>query len=406
MYIKRTLEKSIISISKFFPVVLLTGPRQVGKTTILQNCEKRRRIYVSLDTLENRELAKKDPALFLQRFPAPILIDEIQYAPELLPYIKEIVDREKKPGMFWLTGSQQFHLMKDITETLAGRVGILYLQGLSQDEKEKRPKTMPFLPTANYIKNKAASKPKTNLKQIYERIWKGSYPKLYPEKNIYWEVFYDSYLQTYIERDIKSLSAVNNELNFVKFIRLLAARTAQLINYTEIASEIGVTAHTIQAWVSILETSGLIYILRPYSNNLSKRLIKTPKIYFMDTGLVSYLTGWKTAQTLEAGAMSGAILETYAVSEIIKSYLHNGKKPNIYYYRDKDKKEIDILLEQDGTFYPIEIKKKSTPDNKDISAFKVLDNLKLKQGAGAVLCLANTHLPISQNVMAIPIGYL
>lgn len=406
MYIKRTLETSIKSISKFFPVVLVTGPRQVGKTTVLQNCAKSARAYVSLDTLENRELAKKDPALFLQRFPAPVLIDEIQYAKELLPYIKEIVDKEKKPGMFWLTGSQQFHLMKEITETLAGRVGILNLQGLSQDEKENRAKSLSFLPTAKYIKNKATLEPKTNLKQIYERIWKGSYPKLYPAKNTYWEVFYDSYLQTYIERDIRSLSAVSNVLNFVKFMRILAARTAQLINYTEIAGEIGVTTHTIQAWVSILKTSGIIYILHPYSNNLSKRLIKTPKIYFMDTGLVSYLTGWKTPQTLEAGAMSGALMETYAVSEIIKSYLHNGRKPNIYYYRDKDKREIDILLEQDGTFYPIEIKKKSNPNTNDIKAFKAIDNLKLKCGEGAVLCLANTHLPITKNVMAIPIGYL
>lgn len=406
MYIKRTLEQSIIDMSKFFPVVMVTGPRQVGKTTVLQNCEKSPRTYVSLDTLEYRELAKKDPALFLQRFPAPVLIDEIQYAPELLPYIKAIVDKEQKEGMFWLTGSQQFHLMKNVSESLAGRVGILHLQGLSQDEKDNRAKSAPFIPTIKYIQQKANYKPQTDLNLVYERIWKGSYPKLYPADSTYWEIFYSSYLQTYVERDIKALSAVGNELNFVKFMRSLAARTAQLINYTEIANDVGVTVHTIQAWLSILQTSGLVYVMQPYSNNVGKRFIKTPKVYFMDTGLVCYLTGWKTPQTLEAGAMNGEMLETYVVSEILKSYWHNGKQPNIYYYRDKDKREIDILLEQDGTFYPVEIKKKSNPDTKDIRAFKVLDGLGIKCGPGAVICLAATHLPITQDVTAIPIGYL
>ena len=406
MYIKRTLEKSISSMSKFFPVVLVTGPRQVGKTTVLQNCEKKSRMYVSLDTLEYRELSKQDPALFLQRFPAPVLIDEIQYSPELLPYIKALVDKENKPGMFWLTGSQQFHLMKNVSESLAGRVGILHLQGLSQDEKDNRANSDPFLPTADYIKGKTSHNPETDLNRVYERIWKGSYPKLYPADNSYWEAFYDSYLQTYVERDIKALSAVGNELNFVKFMRSLAARTAQLINYTEIANDVGVTVHTIQSWLSILQASGIVYIMQPYSNNVGKRFIKTPKVYFMDTGLACYLTGWKTPQTLEAGAMSGEMLETYVVSEILKSYWHDGKQPNIYYYRDKDKREIDVLLEQDGTFYPVEIKKKSNPDSKDVRAFKVLDTLKLKRGLGAVICLASTHLPITEDVTAIPVGYL
>lgn len=406
MYIKRTLEQSIKSMSQFFPVVLVTGPRQVGKTTVLQNCEKKSRAYVSLDTLEYRELAKQDPALFLQRFPAPVLIDEIQYAPELLPYIKSLVDKENKPGMFWLTGSQQFHLMKNVSESLAGRVGILHLQGLSQDEKDNQANSDPFLPTVDYIKGKTARKPETDLNRVYERIWKGSYPKLYPADNTYWEAFYDSYLQTYVERDIKALSAVGNELNFIKFMRALAARTAQLVNYADIASDVGISAPTVQAWLSILQASGLVYVMQPYSNNVGKRFVKTPKVYFMDTGLACYLTGWKTPQTLEAGAMSGEMLETYVVSEILKSYLHNGKQPNIYYYRDKDKREIDVLLEQDGTFYPVEIKKKSNPDSKDIRAFKVLDTLQLKRGPGAVICLANTHLPITEDVTAIPVGYL
>lgn len=406
MYIKRTIEKSIERANKFFPVVLVTGPRQVGKTTVLQNCETQPRTYVSLDTLENRELAKNDPTLFLQRYPAPVLIDEIQYAPELFPYIKASVDKEKKSGMYWLTGSQQFHLMKNVSESLAGRVGILQLEGLSQDEKNGHPDVPPFLPTEEYIKTKVHSAAETDLLKIYELIWKGSYPKLYPADSDYWAVFYESYMQTYIERDIKALSAVGNELDFVKFMRALAARTGEMLNYSELAKDIGVSQPTIKSWLSILQASGLIYILRPYYNNVSKRFIKTPKVYFMDTGLACYLTGWKTPEVLESGAMSGNMFETYVVSEIIKSYWHNGKQPDIYYYRDKDKREIDVLLHENGTLYPVEIKKKSNPDKGDIKAFNVIEDLKQKRGSGAVVCMAPTHLPLTDDVNIIPVGYL
>ena len=406
MYIKRTIEKSIERANKFFPVVLVTGPRQVGKTTVLQNCETQPRTYVSLDTLENRELAKNDPTLFLQRYPAPVLIDEIQYAPELFPYIKASVDKEKKSGMYWLTGSQQFHLMKNVSESLAGRVGILQLEGLSQDEKNGHPDVPPFLPTEEYIKTKVHSAAETDLLKIYELIWKGSYPKLYPAASDYWAVFYEYYMQPYIERDIKALSAVGNALDFVKFMRALAARTGEMLNYSELASDVGVSQPTIKSWLSILQASGLVYILRPYYNNVGNRFIKTPKVYFMDTGLACYLTGWKTPEVLESGAMSGNMFETYVVSEIIKSYWHNGKQPDIYYYRDKEKREIDVLLHENGTLYPIEIKKKSNPDKGDIKAFSVIETLKQKRGTGAVVCMAQTHLPLTGDVNIIPVGYL
>lgn len=406
MYIQRTIEKSIDRANKFFPVVLVTGPRQVGKTTVLQNCETQPRTYVSLDTLENRELAKNDPTLFLQRYPAPVLIDEIQYAPELFPYIKASVDKEKKNGMYWLTGSQQFHLMKNVSESLAGRVGILQLEGLSQDEKNGHPDVPPFLPTEEYIKTKVQNATETDLLKIYELIWKGSYPKLYPADSDYWAVFYESYMQAYIERDIKALSAVGNELDFVKFMRALAARTGEMLNYSELANDVGVSQPTIKSWLSILQASGLVYILRPYYNNVGNRFIKTPKVYFMDTGLACYLTGWKTPEVLESGAMSGNMFETYVVSEIIKSYWHNGKQPDIYYYRDKEKREIDVLLHENGTLYPVEIKKKSNPDKGDIKAFNVIETLKQKRGTGAVVCMAQTHLPLTGDVNIIPVGYL
>ena len=405
-YIKRTLERSILQMSQFFPAVLVTGPRQVGKTTVLKKCESDSRTYVSLDSLDNRELAQNDPAMFLQNYPAPVLIDEIQYAPQLLPYIKIQIDKEQKPGMFWLTGSQQFHLMKNVPESLAGRVGILQLQGLSQSEKDGNRSAMPFIPTEQYVQSQSVNAPKADIIKVYERIWKGCYPKLYPADDIYWESFYESYLQTYIERDIRTLSAIHKELDFLKFMRSLAARTGQMLNYKAMADDVDVSAPTLKEWLSVLQASNLVYVLQPYSNNVGKRFIKTPKAYFLDTGLASYLTGWKTPETLRNGAMSGAMLETYAVSEIVKSYWHNGRQPGIYYYRDKEGQEIDVLLEENGTFYPVEIKKKTNPNKEDIRHFAVLEKLKLKQGAGAVLCMAENPLRIAQNIQRIPITYL
>ncbi len=406
MYIGRTIEAAIIEASSFFPIVLLTGPRQVGKTTVFQHTEKTKRNYVSLDNLANRELAQNDPALFLQRFSAPLLIDEIQYAPELFPHIKEIVDREQKSGMYWLTGSQQFQLMENVSESLAGRVGILKLQGLSQKEKENKALSTPFLPTQEYIEKQAEISSPTNINDIFHKIWKGSYPKLYQANDKNWEMFYSSYIQTYVEKDIRDLAMVSNELDFMKFMKALAARIGQLLNYSDIAKDIGVSQPTIKSWVSILQTSGLIYLLQPYSNNLTNRVIKTPKIYFMDTGLVAHLTGWKNPETIEAGAMNGAFLENYVVSEVLKSYWHNGQKENIFFYRDKDLKEIDILFEENGKLYPVEIKKKSNPNKRDITAFNVLEKFGKEIGDGAVICLAETHLPITEKVNSIPVGYL
>lgn len=408
MYIKRTIEAQIKHESEFYSVLVLTGPRQVGKTTVLKECGGKTRNYVSLDTLENRELAKRDPNLFLQRFPAPVLIDEIQYAPELLPYIKAIVDNEnQKEGLFWLTGSQQFHLMKDVSESLAGRARILHLQGLSQGEKEKRPDITPFIPTSEYINLRANKALASDINKTFEMIWKGSFPKLYSASNERWAGFYDSYIKTYIERDIRTLALVSDELSFLKFMRVLAARNAQILNCSEISNEVGVSQPTIKSWVSILNTSGVIYLLDPYFTNLTKRAIKTPKVYFTDTGLACYLTGWRTPETLELGAMSGPMLESYVITEILKSYWNNGVNPNVWFYRDIDKNEVDLVIEENGVLHPIEIKKSSNPSKRDISGFEALRKLKgVKVGNGAVVCMATTHLPISDTVSAVPVAYL
>lgn len=402
MYINRTLEKHIKQLSNQFKVILVTGARQVGKSTLLKHCDSKRN-YVTLDDYRAREMAINDPELFLQRYKAPLIIDEIQYAPSILSYIKIAVDNSDKKGQYWLTGSQQFHMMKNVTESLAGRVAIVDLKGLSLKELDDL-EQVPFVPTSDNIENMRKSSKYHDLTDIYEKIWRGSYPEVNTNTDTDWETFYKSYLRTYIERDIKDLNAVKNEMDFIKFLKVLAARTGQMLDYTDISKEVGVSSPTIKSWVSILVSSNIVYLLQPYFSNINKRIVKTPKIYFMDTGLCSYLTNWDNSQVLESGAMSGAIFETYVVSEIIKSYVHNIKEPNIYYYRDKDKREIDVIIERNGKLYPIEIKKSSNPDKSSIKNFSVIseDNL----GNGAVVCLAKEDYPITKNINAIPICYI
>lgn len=401
MYINRTLENYLYKISSQFKVILVTGARQVGKSTLLKHCDSERN-YVTLDDYRERELAINDPELFLQRHKAPLIIDEIQYAPNLLSYIKIAVDNSDKKGQYWITGSQQFHMMKNVTESLAGRVAVIDLMGLSLKELDFS-EQVPFLPTMEYIENMRKTSKKHDLTDIYEKIWRGSYPEV-NVNNTDWETFYKSYFRTYIERDIKDLNAVKNEMDFLKFLRVLAARTGQMLDYTDISKEVGVSAPTIKSWVSILVSSNIVYLMQPYYSNLNNRIVKTPKIYFLETGLCSYLTNWNNPQVLESGAMSGAIFETFVVSEIIKSYNHNIKEPNIYYYRDKDKREIDVIIEQNGKLYPIEIKKSANPDKSAIKHFSVIPND--KSAEGAVICLANEDYPITKSVNAIPISYI
>jgi predicted AAA+ superfamily ATPase len=306
--------------------------------------------------------------------------------------------------MYWITGSQQFNMMANVTESLAGRVGILNLQGFSQAEKDKMPESPPFLPTKKLL----TAKEKTNktIKDIFSRIWKGSYPALFLKSNKDWMLFYDSYIQTYIERDVKQIVNVSNELLFLNFMKVLAARTSQTINYANIANEVGVNETTVKSWLSILQTSGIVYLLQPYSNNLTNRIIKTPKMFFLDTGLVCFLTKWNTSETLESGAFSGAIFETYIVSEILKSYWHNGITPAIYFYRDKEKREVDIILEENGKLYPLEIKQKSNPGSDDIKNFDVLAKFGKEIAPGGVICQSPTHLPLGKKDYIIPLTYI
>jgi len=406
MYFKRTLESFLKQVDKQFPVLLVTGPRQVGKTTLLRHLGQSARTYASLDDPNVLQLATEEPALFLQRFVPPILLDEIQYAPSLLPYIKMQVDHQRLPGQFWLTGSQQFHLMQGVSESLAGRIGIVNLLGLSLKEQQQNPQiAVPFLPIETQLKNRGKFSPPLTLQEIYRIIWRGSFPEMCLA-NTDRDLFYSSYVQTYLQRDVRDLAHVGDSQIFLKFLRAAAARTGQLLNMSDIARDCGISPMKARNWVSILETSGIIYLLEPYHNNVTNRLIKTPKLYFLDTGLCAYLTEWSSSQTLEAGAMSGAILETFIFSEILKSYWHNGKRAPLYYYRDKDKKEIDLLIVQDDIIYPLEFKKSARLDKNIVRQFNTLEKFQKQIGPGGVISLVDTLLPITKDNYAIPVGYL
>lgn len=405
MYLSRTLEAFFKKAQRQFPVLLITGPRQVGKTTFLQHlCTKQRR-YITLDDPMTCRASKEEPALFLQRFPPPVVIDEIQYAPELLPYIKMAVDTERSPGMFWLTGSQQFHVMKGVSESLAGRAGILNLLGFSHRELIKRPGA-PFLPTPVEIRKRLTNTAPMGLKETYTRIWRGSFPAIALKKGIEWDFFYRSYVQTYLQRDVRDLARVGDEMAFLRFLRAAAARTGQLLNMADLARDADVAPNTAKHWLFILQTSGIAYLLEPFYKNVTKRMVKAPKLYLLDTGLVCYLTEWSTPETLEAGAMSGPILETWVVTEILKSYWHNGKHAPLYYYRDKDKKEIDLIIHKDGTLYPLECKKTASPGSETVRHFTTLEKLGLPIGPGGVICLATEVLPLAKQSQSIPLAAL
>jgi len=413
MYIPRAIEDTVWSVSKTFPVLLLTGPRQVGKTTLLQKMAKDERGYVTLDDPDARYLAKSDPGLFLQRYAPPVIIDEIQYAPELLPYLKISVDKSRRKGDYWLTGSQMFHMMKGVTESLAGRVGIIDLLALSNTEITKT-ESEPFTTDVEHLLSRAKVAPKMDLQAIYRRIFRGGMPALYVEDAPDRDRFFASYVQSYLERDIRDLTQVADEMTFYNFLTVVAARTARPVVYEEIAREVGISAPTVKQWLSILVSSRIIALVQPYHNNVLKRVVKMPLLHFLDTGLAAYLLKWSSSETLEAGAMSGQFFESWVFSEIYKSYLNAGLQPPVYYYRDKDKREIDTLLLRDGTLYPIEIKKVASPGTEAVKHFGVLQPVteperfgaleqhRISVGQGAVICMANDLLPIDKKNWLVP----
>ena len=402
MYIRRALEDIVMQSSQSFSALIVSGPRQVGKTTLLRQLADEKRNYVSLDDPLARTLAVEDPSLFLARYSPPVIIDEIQYAPQLLPHIKMHIDEHPSPGDFWMTGSQMFHMMKNVSESLAGRIAVIQMFGFSKSEMDRAP-SFPFQCNHEAMLERMKTRQPLSITELYSRIYKGSMPTAsLPGFNH--NLFYSSYISTYLQRDIRDLTQVGDELAFFRFITACAARTAQMVNYADLARDVGISEPTAKKWLSVLVSSGIIELVQPYFNNILKRAIKTPKMYFTDTGLCAYLTRWDSAKTLEVSAMSGAFFETYAVSEILKSYHNAGKRPAVYYYRDTDGKEIDLLIDNNGTLYPIEIKRSMNPGKDALKHFSVLDKPTGKyRGEGAVICLYKDVFPLDMRNWMIPV---
>lgn len=406
-YIRRHIESSVRRLSEKWSALLLTGPRQSGKTTLLRQMAEGEggRTYVTLDDLNARALAKNDPGGFLQLYAPPVLIDEVQFAPELFPYIKMYIDEHPEPGAFWLTGSQVFGLPKGVSESLAGRVALLNMTPLSQRELNGA-EPLEFTPDMRKLAAAGANIRPLTVTQMFERIWRGSMPGLCADPGKDRDVYYSSYVSTYLERDIRELSGAIDALKFSKFITAVAARAGQLVNFSAIAEDADINQSQAKAWLNVLEALGVIFLLHPYSNNVLRRTIKTPKLYFYDTGLVCYLTKWSSPEVAECGAMNGALLENFAVSEIVKNYYNVAKQPFLHYYRDHDAKEIDIVMERDGQLFPMEIKKTALSDRRITRAFDLLDKPPLLRGTSAVLCMATSLGAFDRNNLIVPIWLL
>ena len=408
MYIRRHIEETVWRMSRAYPVVMVCGQRQVGKSTMLYHIKEEARKYVTLDDANARRLAFSDPEFFLETYGTPLLIDEFQRVPSLLLEIKRFVDRkalqgEETAGLFWLTGSQKFRMMQNVSESLAGRTAVLDMSTLTAGELEGRELTV-FSPDLEDLKKRAQGMTYKNIHSVFESIYRGGMPRL-AAGDIDRERYYADYVNTYLERDIKDLSQVGKLDEFYQFLVYMASNTAQELKYEAISKEVGVSAPTIKSWVTILERSGVIYILRPYYAKATDRLVKTPKFYFMDTGLAAYLARWPSAETLENGNAAGAFFETYAVTEILKGYMNAGITPDLYYYRDIDQKEIDLLIVRGGTLYPIEIKKSKNPSDADKNQ-KALEKYKMEIAPMLILCMSSELIPYNRTTWLCPVSIL
>lgn len=392
-------------LTKEYSCILITEPRQVGKSTMLGHIDSTRN-KVTLDDLQERNLAKNDPEMFLKLHKTPILIDEVQYAPELFSYIKIAIDNGAEPGSFWLTGSQSYKLMSLAQESLAGRIAILNLTTLSQHELYSNGELLPFTLSLDELKQREQLCEKADVGSIFERIWQGGLPGLASGKYTNRDIYYSSYLQTYLSRDVKEEMPIKDDSKFIDFIRAVACRVGQELNVHSIATDVEVSDDTAKRWLGMLEKSEVIFYLHPYSNNLLKRVVKTPKLYFFDTGLVCYLTKYSNAEILQNSSINCAILENYIVAEIRKSYLNSGKEIYMYYYRDKDQAEIDLILEYDGELHPIEIKKSSNPNSTMVKNFEILSKSSLPVGLGAIVCMKDSITALDSKTLIIPVWCL
>ncbi|MBQ3544853.1 MAG: ATP-binding protein [Lachnospiraceae bacterium] len=417
-YIHRAIEDIVKESANNFKAVLVTGARQTGKSTLLKHLYPEIK-EISFDDPFAEEQAKNNPDMFMMLNEPPVFLDEIQYVPSLFRYIKMSCDKSNDKGLFFLSGSQPFKLMDMVSDSLAGRIAIIEMTPLSLREIMNDEFKTPFLPTLEYIQERNISVKKPD--NIWKIIHRGGYPEI-QDQNMDWNMYFSSYIKTYLERDVRELAAVQDLDAFRRFMVACAARTGQMLNYANIAEEVGKDANTIKNWISILEASGIVYILEPFANSALKRVIKTPKMYFRDTGLVAYLTRWLTPDTLANGAMCGEIFETFVISEILKSYSNRGLdyKYFVSYYRGKDKirkkkngdivqeeAEIDFIIEENGILYPLEIKLNANVTADMTAAFRVLDDLsEKKRGMGAVVCMCSMPGMLRENVLQIPCWYV
>ena len=418
-YINRTIEETVINLSKSFPVIMITGARQVGKSTLLYHITGKlgKNIKrVSLDNISDRTLAVEDPTLFLETYPSPIIIDEFQYAPNLLSFIKIEVDNrrfnelnggEPSSGLFFLTGSQRFEAMGQISESLTGRVAIIDMYGFSNKELNAANQS-PFIPEIEILRKAKNTEKNMSMKEVFERIFKGSFPEIFTDEKLSRDAFFENYIRTYIEKDIRKLINIKDEIKFMKFMVSVAARTGQELNLNDISNDADVSNPTASNWLSILVNTGLVVLLQPFSKNMIRRVVKSPKLYFMDTGLASYLAKYPSPDILESSYYAGAIFETFVVSEIIKSFSNNGLDPRrfIYYYRDNNKNEIDIVIEHNNKLYPVEIKKSKNPGKNAAMSFHVLNDTKMDVANGTVLCMIDEIFPLDRENFCVPIRYI
>lgn len=407
LMIKRHIEKVIKNDAKFFSAILLTGARQVGKTTLLENiCENIEK--VSLDQKVALNEARNDSLTFLNKHMPPVFIDEIQYAPNLFIDLKNKIDTVKKKGMYYITGSQSFKLMKNVSDSLAGRIAIFELYGLSLREKLNVSFDNAFLPDDKYISSRSKDNIKLTYNEVWDEIYRGSFPEIFVSKDFPRDRFFESYINTYIERDVREITNIGSELKFYNFLVSVAARSGNLLNVSELARDNNISIPTCENWLSILRASNIIYLLQPYSKNITKRIIKSPKIYFLDTGLLCFLTAWSSRDTIERSAISGNVFETFVIAEILKTYVNSGANTNnLYFYRDSNDNEIDLLIEKDNTLYPIEIKKSSEPSSKYISQFKYIDMIEgVNRGNGVLICTYDKIDKMTENDFVVPVSYI
>lgn len=407
MYRKRLAETTVNTLSKMFGAILVNGPRQVGKTTMLKKITKDIR-YATLDDVIVRASAEEQSGTFFKDNPPPVFVDEIQKAPVLFEQIKMYIDRDNKKGQFYMCGSQQFKMMKGVSESLSGRIGLMTLLGYSLREIKDVDFNTPFIPTDEYFAERKKSVADVDYDEIWNILHRGSMPELCENPDFDWQMFYGAYLRTYIERDVRDLTDIGDIVKFTRFMVAVAAMSGNLLNIASLSRDIGISQPTAERWLSVLVASNIVYLLQPYSNNVAKRAIKTPKVYFLDTGLAAYLTKWTTPEVLKNGAMAGAFFESFIVSEVIKSYYNRGVlEPPIYFYRDKEMNEIDLIIENAGVLHPLEIKKHADPTKKDIEAFSVLDKIPgIVRGNGGVICLYDKLISLTDKDRIIPVKYL